>query len=873
MRIVIFLLFTTWLVLDAEVIVHETWADRERNLQDLENDSLAWFSSSATSSLTAALGAMTQEGGGRHVVAYFTEAGDPLQLDDGEGFRVEFLIRFNRDLPLQEGFFRMGLFDSGGFRVEMDGHTGENALFENYTGFTFAGQIDGSSASLRRRNTGQNSNLIGTFGAFEILGEVDPFSRGLSAGVPYAGNLNMKRIGDDVHLEFSIENWGVIQRVEEDTDYFNFDTLAFTLGTNIADSFTLYSVRLIHEIVDPGTPGIIYEESINVVEQHWDAVGSGFYDAGPLGMVSVLEDHWPWVYSGNLGWIMVGFVNADHTWVYRLAEGWNWASTLTSGHFYSLAQNRWWSPYYELAQPLLPVGNSRSTLYYHDGIGVYSLSSPHQPSNQAPVSVAQVNGFVDEAADAGMDILAFTPNLFLLPGWDSNHYPYWQRIGQSIDFEAEYPSLGRIFRRAQEMILSGQDLIQLTMDRTHAKGMKFYLSWRMSDSQYLEREGSPSASPFWTDNPHLRIGGASVPAGDGNISNRPLLALDFSHQEVREHKFGFIEELIESYDIDGFELDFLRFPYFFPKAMAFEDKASVMNDFVKDIRTMMNAKGKADIPLGVRVGARFEVNFEAGLDVHTWVKKGWVDYINVSSSMMTLLDNEMERYRAYFPDLFIFGEVAHIASHRRIDGASERWHAPREVLHGAAHSNLTRGADGISVFNYVYARSRGGEPDWAALQGIADSEFLEEKDKHYHLHRDGAHLLAGIFNTRIWSQQLPLQLSPGGSAQVSIPIADVDPESDFEEAFLRLFAPDSNISELDLQVSLNGVSLVTTSYAGELSQSVILTEGIPLSSDHLSDFVVPLDQLGKGWNTFLITLPGSAQTPIVIENIDLKLVR
>lgn len=873
MRSVVIFLCLSGLAANAGAIVHETWADRERNTQDLAHNSLAWFSSSSPATLTSDLGSMTIEGGGRHVLAYFTDVGESVLLEDGETLRVTFLIRFNHDLPLNDGFFRMGLFNSLGSRIDQDGHTGGNLLFEDYTGYAFAGQMDGSSSSLRRRNSGINANLIGTFGAFELLLDVEPFTRRLSANVPYLGHFEIKRVDDDNHIEFSIENWGVIQRVDEGPGSHSFDTIAFTLGTNIADGFTLYSVKIDHFGQESEPPVISYEESFNVVGEHWQDMGSGYYHSDTLGITYVREITWPWVYSVNLGWIFVGQMSADNVWIYNLDTGWNWSGAITRNYFYSIAYNRWWHPGYDPPQPLPPAGDPRSTMYYHDGIGVYSLSSPHQPNNQAPVSLAQVNGFVDEAADNGMKILAFSPNLFLLPGWDSNHYPYWQGVGQNIDFEADYPSLGRIFRRAQEMILSGQDLIQMSMDRAHSRGMKFYLSWRMSDSQYLEREGSPSASPFWTDNPHLRIGGASVPAGDGNISNRPLLAFDFSHQEVRDHKFGFIEELIQNYDVDGLELDFLRFPYFFPKAMPFEAKAAIMNDFVKDVRAMMDANGKSEIPLGVRVGARFKVNYEAGLDVQAWVHEGWVDFISVSSSMMTLLDNEVERYRAYFPETYLYGEIAHIASHRRIEGNSERWHAPGEVLRAAAHSNLIRGVDGISVFNYVYARSRGGEPDWVALQGIAELSFLENQDKHYHLHRDGAHLLAGTFNTRIWSQQLPLQLSSGSTVQISIPIAEVNPSFGFQEAILRLYSPESNISELDIQVSLNGTSLPLFVYTGELSQSIITSEGIPLTSNHQRDFSVPLNELKIGWNTFLITLSGEGSMEIEIDNVDLKLFR
>ena len=59
--------------------------------------------------------------------------------------------------------------------------------------------------------------------------------------------------------------------------------------------------------------------------------------------------------------------------------------------------------------------------------------------------------------------------------------------------------------------------------------------------------------------------------------------------EVRAHKFGFIRELCEGYDIDGFELDFLRFWVLFRQEDTnTRQRARIMTDFVADVRKLLD---------------------------------------------------------------------------------------------------------------------------------------------------------------------------------------------------------------------------------------------------------------------------------------------
>ena len=74
-----------------------------------------------------------------------------------------------------------------------------------------------------------------------------------------------------------------------------------------------------------------------------------------------------------------------------------------------------------------------------------------------------MHGYVDEVADAGCDVLLLCSNLYRLPGWDSDHYPYWREEGRSLQFPDTV--LGKVLSRARDFITAGNDLIQLSLDR------------------------------------------------------------------------------------------------------------------------------------------------------------------------------------------------------------------------------------------------------------------------------------------------------------------------------------------------------------------------------------------------------------------------
>ena len=482
------------------------------------------------------------------------------------------------------------------------------------------------------------------------------------------------------------------------------------------------------------------------------------------------------------------------------------------------------------------------TFFNHDGFCVYSNASRYQGIDK-PVGLAQVHGYVDEVADAGIDVLALCPNMYQLPGWDSDHYPYWRSEAPQI----EYPdtAVGQVIGRCRAFLSSGNDLIQLSLDRARQREIDFFLTWRMNESHGVNEPGNPGNSRFWREHPEFRIGG---PGPFGWCEEQ---ALCFAHEQMRDYQFGFIEELCARYDIDGLELDFLRFPYLFPRATPFEEKAPILTGFVRRIRAMLSGLGKS-IPIGVRVHNRLDMAREVGLDIKTWLDEGLVQMVNISPSYNMQSDSDIEGFRAAFPDATLFGELTQCMTRGKtveLSVEQTRKSTP-EVLHALAHSFLERGADGISFFNFTYYRdySFGNlakldrfEPPYQALRGIADRDFLSRQEKHYYL---GANTF-----WRSTDSQLPAELTVDKAVRLKLHVADAFPDTTFSRAVLRLMSEDSEIESRRISARCHGQQLEPTVHEGGL-YATLYREGIPQTHARYKDYVVPLGNVTKGWNEF-----------------------
>ncbi len=100
---------------------------------------------------------------------------------------------------------------------------------------------------------------------------------------------------------------------------------------------------------------------------------------------------------------------------------------------------------------------------------------------------------------------------------------------------------------------------------------------RMNDVHNVDDVDNYIHSSFWRKHPDYW----RVPGGKGWTDR----ALDYGIPEVREHAMAYVRELLERYDPDGIELDWMRFGYHFRPGKEAEGKA-LLTQFMREARSL-----------------------------------------------------------------------------------------------------------------------------------------------------------------------------------------------------------------------------------------------------------------------------------------------
>jgi len=268
--------------------------------------------------------------------------------------------------------------------------------------------------------------------------------------------------------------------------------------------------------------------------------------------------------------------------------------------------------------------------------------------------------------------------------------------------------------------------------RCRHHGIEAWLTMRMNDAHGLkehevlqqnpEAEVEPSclewASTFWRERPDLR---RAPYRWERSLEG----AFDYGKEEVREHHLRLVRELFERYDMDGLELDWLRWAVHF--APGGEQRGrGILTDFVREVRRLAEESSRRvghPVKLAVRVPANPQSCLELGYDVIAWAREGLIDMITISSFLgCANFDLPLDIWRALIgPDIKL---LAHCESTARPHPSYKRTYVAYEFLFASAASALHRGADGVYLFNECYRESDFPELLHYVLEHAGDPESL-----------------------------------------------------------------------------------------------------------------------------------------------------
>jgi len=200
-------------------------------------------------------------------------------------------------------------------------------------------------------------------------------------------------------------------------------------------------------------------------------------------------------------------------------------------------------------------------IYNQDDTEFFTTRAPKDVTGEA------VDKWVDGLAEAGVGTLvscvcAMTAN-YRSKVWETR-YARYDPDGPDDQPVLKHLGKGRIggTRRwlASEKKLAdlGINLHQRAFARCRTHGIGAWASIRMNDVHDCPLPDSPLLSTFYKtqrDRGHLR-----VPYRLGSWQDR---ALDWARPEVRDHYMKIVREVLDTLDLEGLELDWMRFGYHF----------------------------------------------------------------------------------------------------------------------------------------------------------------------------------------------------------------------------------------------------------------------------------------------------------------------
>lgn len=364
-----------------------------------------------------------------------------------------------------------------------------------------------------------------------------------------------------------------------------------------------------------------------------------------------------------------------------------------------------------LAAPITILGQAsdqkvRGLLYNEDESEFFS----HCGRIPAGKSGEMLDQYIDVLANAKITALFCTVNARRVNYRSGVWASYWdgydpnggddQPIFKTIPTESERKGWHQFVRNVWQVHQDGVDYPAHVISRCRVHGIIPWISIRMNDCHFNSNLDHPFHASIFRKKELFRK----------KDSGYFATALDYAHGEVRDHFRRLIVEVLERYDVDGIELDFLREPYLF--SVGEEGAGSIiLTQWLSEIRRLTEKAAALrghPVRLGVRIPSEPDVALGLGLDVPTWVKRGLIDLAVVGPRWQTLhFDLPIQEWRRLLGDhVSLAGSLE--VNYQPDPSKPSRVVKPEEAA-GAALSIWSAGADATYLFNYY----QNSHPHWS----------------------------------------------------------------------------------------------------------------------------------------------------------------
>lgn len=294
---------------------------------------------------------------------------------------------------------------------------------------------------------------------------------------------------------------------------------------------------------------------------------------------------------------------------------------------------------------------------------------------------------------------------------------------------------------------------------------------------------------------------------------------NYAVPEVRDLVFGFIQEVCQNYDIDGFELDFFRHPVFFRTTRVGSDctpeEMRVMTQFIARVRAMAEDEGnKRNRPILISVRVPDDADYcrKIGLDVDEWLENDCVDFLVLGGYYQIHNWEDGVAWAREYPGVKVYPSLDDC---RLADAEAVTIRETVEAYRGRAAEALNAGMDGVYTYNLWPNRSNPRHQLWNQM---GDPDVLEPLNKDYVASFHGKRKAAGgslphdSYQTRErLNPENPYTVTTSVSKSAKLMLADTSTVGDPDPAItLRLrIRPPFTVGNIG--VTMNGTALSVAS--------------------------------------------------------------
>ena len=377
-----------------------------------------------------------------------------------------------------------------------------------------------------------------------------------------------------------------------------------------------------------------------------------------------------------------------------------------------------------------------------------------------------------------------------------------------------------------KLVAEGHDPFGEFLAGLKTRGIETFITWRMNEVHNVNQPTEPDLSRFWREHPDYRV------ERGANTDNWMAQCLDYSLAPVREYNLALIFELMEKYEPDGIELDWMRFPRHLSGA---GDKIWDQRHHLSEVVARVKAKAdelarclRRPMLVSVRVPTSPAGCRALGVDIGDWNRRRLIDFVTASPFLASDFAMPLAEMRRTLGDRPV---PLYAAIEFGYAGRSHR----EETIRAAALGLWDSGADGIYLFNFPCWREQQPHPFWSWVSQLGDPESMRGRDLVFPLINQH-HRVGGV--------DLPSPLP------VTIPVGET------RSLTLRLphaaMAPDQ--APISARLTLEGA----TNAAARINDVAVGTDG-----------TVPANRLRAGENQ--LALSNGAAAPVTVTLAELEL--